>query len=1204
MTGKEDSVLKTKLLWSLFLLLLAICPAVAWAQSFNSSISGTVTDPSGAVVPGVDITATSVGTKAVSRTVTGQDGLFNFPNLPTGTYELTASAKGFKEFVQKGIELNINTRARLDVKLELGAENQTVEVLADVSQLNFDDPTIKQGVRPEVIAELPLLVGGAIRSSASFVTLMPGVNPGSNQNPYSTRINGGLTSGDEAVLDGVSMTQGVNGNTGMISAYADYPWSPEAISEVSVLTSSYDPQYGATTSGVIMAEIKNGTSSFHGSVYEFLRNTALNARQFGIPDRPKDIENDFGGNIGGPIKIPWLFDTARKKSFFFVNLEGFKIRGGATTPTLSIPSMKEREGDFSDWVDENGDLIPVYDPATTRANPNYNPGLPSGPANLQFLRDQFMGCDGNTPNVICASDPRLQNSLAKAWFKYLPTPTFSKALNNYVVPEPIPDTVFADSSLVNVRGDMYWRDVDHFYVSVNYRGSTAANVTELPPQLSTEGPYVVNYSFVDRFNWTHTFSPKLLNHFAIGYLDTKVIVTSADKPYVDDLPKIPGAVSYDYPPTIGFDDFNAFGNNGGETGTRPVWIANDLVTWVKGKHIFKFGGEIRKHGTNGTSESGQSGNLYFSRLGTGLNEFTSGNALASFLLGQVAYGDYNIQTLQSTYVRFSGYNLHAGDSWKVTPKLTLNFGIRWDLFTPTYEKYDNFSFLDPNGLNPAAGNLPGRLAFAGDQAGDASYGARYPEQLFKTGFAPRIGVAYSVGKDTVVRAGYGIFYSAPIYPGWGGGMSQQGFNANLGFPSSNYGYTPAFLLANGFPAISDSQRPPFIDSTFANGTSMGIYRPLDANRLPYAQQWNLTLEHQLTPNIAITAAYVANKGTRLPSRNAALNALNPSYLSMGASLGDTFESGQTELHGVHIPYDGWVEQMTGCTPTVAQALLPYPQYCDSLQGNNENAGNSTYHSFQLKVEKRMSQGFYFLGSYTISKLLTDSEGIQIDAATWNGGLGVMSPFERQRNKRLAVNDVPQVFSLALVYELPVGRGQRFLNQGGVANAVLGGWQLSTIVRATGGVPQYFRSYSCNVPGEFRASCVPAILEGADPYAQDKSNFDPNKPLYNRDAFEPADSFNFYLGKGPSATDLRGFNYYNNDLSLVKNTRITERVTVQFRAEFFNVWNWHMFTSPGGESGLGSQFQVTNVDVSSPAFGMWDGTVSTPRNIQFGLKVLF
>ena len=1198
-------MLKGRLLWCLMFMLLAMWPVGAWAQSFNSSISGTVTDPSGAVVPGVDITITSLETKATSRTVTGPDGLFSFPDLPTGAYELKASLKGFKEYVQRGIELTINTRARLDIRLELGTEAQTVEVVADVSQLNFDDPTIKQGVRPEVIEDLPLLVGGAIRSSASFVVLMPGVNPGSNQNPYSTRINGGLTSGDEAVLDGVSMTQGINGNTGMISAYADYPWSPEAISEVSVLTSSYDPQYGATTSGVIMAEIKNGTSQYHGSVYEFLRNTALNARQYGIPDRPKDIENDFGGNIGGPIKIPWLFDTARKKSFFFVNMEGFTLRGGATTPTLSIPSMKERQGDFSDWTDENGSLIPVYDPATTRPNPNYNPALPPGANNLQFLRDQFMGCDGNTPNVICASDPRLQNSLAQGWFKYLPTPTFSGAQYNYVVPEPIPDTVFADSKLVNVRGDMYWRDIDHFYVSVNYRGSKPASVTELPPQLATEEPYYTNYSFVNRFNWSHTFSPKLLNHFAIGYLDTYVITNSADKPYVDDLPKIPGASSYEYPSIIGFDDFNWFGQNVGTPHeTRPVWIANDLVTWVKGKHTLKFGGEIRKHDVNGERVTNQSGTVYFSRLGTGLNEITSGNALASFLLGQVDNANYDIQTLTSTYPRFSGYNFHAGDTWKVTPKLTLSYGIRWDLFTPTYEKYNNFSFLDPNRPNPEAGNLPGTLAFAGDQWGDASYGARYPEQLFKTGFAPRLGIAYSLSEKTVVRAGYGIFYSAPIYPGWGGGMSQQGFNANINFSSSNYGYTPAFILANGFPAISPSQQPPFITSTFANGNSMGIYRPLDANRLPYAQQWNLTIEHQLTPSIAVTAAYVGNKGTRLPSRDAALNALNPSLLSMGPALEDTFEPGQTELNGVSIPYDGWVEQMTGCTPTVAQALLPYPQYCDSLQGNNENAGNSTYHSFQLKVEKRMTGGFYFLGAYTISKLLTDSEGVQIDAATWNGGLGVMSPFQRQRNKRLAINDVPQVFSLALVYDLPVGKGQRFLNQGGVVNGILGGWQISTIFRATGGVPQYFRSYNCNVPGEFRAQCVPAILEGANPYAQDKSNFDPNKPLYNRDAFEDPDGFNYYLGVGPAATDLRGFNYYNNDIALVKNTRITERFTFQFRAEFFNMWNWHMFTSPGGEDGMGQQFQVTNVDISNPSFGMWDGTVSTPRNIQFGLKLLF
>jgi Carboxypeptidase regulatory-like domain len=388
-------------LWGFSSLLLLLLPVPLWAQSFNSSISGTVTDPTGAVVPDASLTLTAVDTKKVSTAKTDPEGRYSFPNLQAGNYELKVSASGFRDFVQRGISILVNQVARQDIKLELGAESQTVEVLADVSPLNFETPELKQSITPEAIRELPLIVGGAVRSSAQFVTLMPGANTGAGQSGFDTRINGGLWSGDEAVIDGVTLTQGINGNTGMISAWADYPWSPEAISEVSVLTANYEPQYGSTTSAVVTAETKSGTKDWHGTLYEFHRNTALNARQFGIPTRPKDIENDYGGTISGPIKIPWLFSSPQKNSYFFLNYEGFKIRGGASTPTLSIPSIKERQGDFTDWVDSNGKLIPIFDPATTRPNPGFNPSLPAGPDNLPLLRDQFMGCDGRTPNVIC-----------------------------------------------------------------------------------------------------------------------------------------------------------------------------------------------------------------------------------------------------------------------------------------------------------------------------------------------------------------------------------------------------------------------------------------------------------------------------------------------------------------------------------------------------------------------------------------------------------------------------------------------------------------------------------------------------------------------------------------------------------------------------------------------------------------------------------
>lgn len=238
----------------------------------------------------------------------------------------------------------------------------------------------------------------------------------------------------EATLDGVSAAEGAMSQSGQVAVFGDYPITPESVNEVSVVTSNYLPQYGHTTSGVITLVTKSGTNQFHGTLFEYNRNTDLNARQFGAPNRSKDIENEFGGNIGGPVKIPKIW-SERNKLYFFANVEYWYIRGSAVAPVLSIPSAKERIGYFSDWVDSTGKQIPVYDPATTQANPSFNSGLPESATNEPFTRQQFMGCNGNQPNVICPTDPRLQNSVALQWFKYQPTPTFSGPLNNFV---PVP----------------------------------------------------------------------------------------------------------------------------------------------------------------------------------------------------------------------------------------------------------------------------------------------------------------------------------------------------------------------------------------------------------------------------------------------------------------------------------------------------------------------------------------------------------------------------------------------------------------------------------------------------------------------------------------------------------------------------------------------------------------------------------------------
>jgi hypothetical protein len=326
---------------------------------------------------------------------------------------------------------------------------------------------------------------------------------------------------------------------------------------------------------------------------------------------------------------------------------------------------------------------------------------------------------------------------------------------------------------------------------------------------------------------------------------------------------------------------------------------------------------------------------------------------------------------------------------------------------------------------------------------------------------------------------------------------------------------------------------------------------------------------------------------------------------MGTKLYDQFQPGQTTLDGVPIPYAGWVGQMTGCPPTVAQALVPYPQYCGNLYGLNENAGNSTYNSLQVKAEKRFSRGLWILSSYTWSKNIDSGADTQSASLLWSAVSGAISPFERQRNKGLSQTDVPHTFSLALVYQLPFGKGARFLNRGGTEGAIfdklLGGWEVANIFRAQSGIPFYFRSSQCEIPGQFAMACIPGVLPSANPFSQSISNFNPNEPLFNRAAFESADLFTFYGGQGPRMSNLRGFPYHNHDFGLIKTTSITERWKFQFRAEFFNVWNWHFFS--GGRT-WGEYGEPFNTDLASPSFGQWSGTVTTPRNIQIGGRILF
>ena len=362
-----------------------LLPVAGYAQSFNGSVSGTILDPSGSPVPGASLVLKNVGTGVELRRTSETTGSYAFRNLVPGTYELSAEIAGFQPFTRRGILVAPNGDVRLDVGLSLSGQTEQVEVVG-ASTMQYDSGSKEDGIAPETLQDLPLVFSSGPRSSATFVLLMPGVSSGGSANAFDARINGGLQSGDEASVDGVSMQQGFMSQGGMVSIFQDFPMSPDMVSEVKVLTSNYAPEYGSTTGGQIMAVTKSGGSTFHGTGFDYHRDQNLKARQWGSgSEKPEFNRNNYGVAIGGPASIPGL-TTEKWKSYFYFVYEGYRQTGGSNQPTLSIPSMLERNGDFRDWRDSSGNLIPIYDPTTLR---------PDGQGG--YIKDQFMGCDGNTP---------------------------------------------------------------------------------------------------------------------------------------------------------------------------------------------------------------------------------------------------------------------------------------------------------------------------------------------------------------------------------------------------------------------------------------------------------------------------------------------------------------------------------------------------------------------------------------------------------------------------------------------------------------------------------------------------------------------------------------------------------------------------------------------------------------------------------------
>ncbi len=1157
---------------------------LVFGQSQNASLEGVVTDKSGASIPTAQVVVAYTDRNLSSNVQTDSGGRFSFPNLAPGTYNLTITAAGFRTYAQSNVQLLANQAARIDAILEVGDASTRIEVKADAAQLNYDNGAKQEGVPPQVINQLPLLVAaGTPRNAVQFISFLPGVNTGTSPQAFNARINGGLKMGDEAVMDGVSMQEGTMSQSGMVSFF-DFPTTPDMVSEVRVLTSSYEPEYGVTTGGVIMVTTRSGTDQLHAGVFEYLRNKDLNALQFtnqraSGDQRPKDNENEFGGFIGLPVKVPFLpaIWGAKHKTYFFHDEEFLRSLGGATRPLDSIPSLLNRTGDFSDLGE------PIYDPKSESI------------VNGVISRVAFPG------NKIPLAE---QSPLALQWMKYLPQPTSTGPYNNFLA-QPVSDGILSNVDHYLFKVDHYWGESDHFYLTIWRQITHPNDQCALPVQLCTSNPANPEDAWVSRFNWDHIFRPTLLSHFAVGYVNRNEGYGSVPGQNAADLPHIPNAAAYLASPAANFSGngvstFTGWGNTSGpgylNKTTRPSYITNELVTWVKGAHTIKMGGEYRHLQQVFRSNGNQSGTVNFSALSTALPGVPSGDPFASLIVGAVDNGNLNVYNVSKYGALQQAFALHIGDTWKVNSRLTVNYGLRWDKFTPTSETSNKLAFFS-FAPNPGAGGLPGSLAYAGSNWGAASYGKPYPEVPFNGGLGPRLGAAYRIDNQTVLRAGYGVFFTQAFYPGWGGGMNLDGFNPSLNFGSSLSGYQPSFYLDNGFPAYSSATD---VSATADNGKSPQ-YRPPYGNHLSYTQQWNLTLERKIGNSAVASVAYVANKGTHLPSQMQPLNYLNPSLLTtLGSTVLNTvFTSDNQTINGVTSPYAGWVSQLNAagqCAPTVAQALVKYPQFCGGLTGLNENQGTSMYNSFQTKIEKQFAGGFYAGANYTYSHLTTDASSTTQATAGYGAIGGVISPYQGHRNYSLSPDDQPNSFSLLAVYDLPFGKGKRFLSSaGGLVNTILGNWTLSSSMKLTSGLPMYFRdSTLCGVPGQFQAQCIPAITGKV--LTQSWSGFNVNQPAFNASAFESPSLFanGNYLGTGPRVSGVRGSPYRDVNLSLSKEFLIRERFRFELRGETFNAFNNHYFTCDGQAFGDCIPF---NNDPSSSSFGAWNGTVSQPRNIQ-------
>lgn len=1166
----------------------------------EGSITGSVTDTSGAYVPKATVTATNVATGVQTIRTTTSSGYYVLSPLDAGSYTVTVAATGFRTLTQENVRVDVEQVVGLNLTLQVGAVSQNVEVSTAPPELDTENATLSTTIENSLYMALPLEMSGGNLSPTAFMYLMPGVTEATGE-PYGV-FNGTGSYGavGELYVDGVPTTRlAIQGDLRNVSDNI----SVFAVDQFQAVTAGSPVEYSGL--GSQNYTIKSGTNSLHGSLFEYFRNTALDTWGWGAPAvinplvgkavKPIEQQNEFGLAAGGPI--------IKNKLFLFGLYDGFAYNHVSNPSYWTVPTTQEAtQYNFNDLPSSQA----IYDPATTVCNS-------AGQCSNSQLESN------GVPNVI---PPSRVSSIAAHMLAGFPAPTLSGVSDNYLVSAPQSSYAWKVNGKVDYVLNSKQRLSAVWTGNKNYPYGYVIQAIPTPlPWVSGQIAIPYTKNWIVEHNYVIT--PHVVNQLKwalVRYIDaignanyTPTGTWGAATEY--GITGLPGGQTNDEFPMVSFSSPNGL-SEWSDNGKAYEEVTNtydllDNVQYIHGNHSVILGVIHQWLQDNYTNYSTGNGplTLNFSNHETGgfsaisgssggvLNT-NSGDSFASYLLGEVDSASLSSTTAVTTYARIAPWAFYASDDYKVRPNLTVNLGMRWDFLPPYHEKQNRSSWLNPTMMNPAV-NYPGALQFAGD--GPDSCNCRTPIHTYYGDWGPRLGFSYSPIGKTVVRAGFAINYSHASGPNNYGreGLLAQGYTATPNPVSPSQGIA-AFNLANGFPAY---QAPPFLSASYGTSYStnittgaQGMYYgdPYLGSRAPYSINWNLGVERELTGALTISANYVANvahflNASASGARGQWTNQLNPTYYNLGTLLNATATPANIAKAaaidpGIVLPYATFGTSGSA-TGTIAQMLRPFPQY-NGITDVVGDIANSNYNALQLILTQHMSQGLQFLFNYTYSHEIDDQ-------GTYRSGY---YPTRAERGR--GAEDTPQVVNGIAVYDLPFGRGHSLGSHNFLVRQLVSDWQSSGIFTYTAGNPLLITASNCTTPDG--GQCMPNYMAGFTGPVRINGS-------WGHGALAGKTSPSYIAGSGVAFADpapytignvartgaygLRGPGVYDISMSVKRSFPLYENVRLLFDAEGYNLTNKVLF-------GISS----TNVD--SGSFGQISGQSNTSRDIQLALRIDF